>query len=115
MLDMTNEHLNIQLAKLMGNVKMDVTTVFYGQIPQYCTDPSASLEVQAAACEVDASLWSRNMLVVRGMSTKMACEIRHLALPVVAQLCNASPRERAEAAYMTLSSWVQHTKEEKQS
>jgi hypothetical protein len=114
--NMIDEKLDFALAGLLGWVNWwdgvrliwvdGATNEFRRKVTDWhpSSDPAASLEIQVAACEVDASLWARNMLVVRGMSTKMACEIRHLALPMVAQLCNASPRERAEAAYMTLSS-----------
>ncbi|MBY7736300.1 hypothetical protein [Paenibacillus polymyxa] len=103
MLDMTNEHLNIQLAKIMGNVKMDVAAVFYGHVPQYCTNPFASLEVQARAIELDAEGYVLNL------SNQVAESLlRKTTSPyygtLVSRMLNVSPRERAEAAYMTLSS-----------
>ncbi|WP_418026239.1 hypothetical protein [Paenibacillus sp. JJ1722] len=88
--------------KLVGKTNTDTTKAWAGAIPNYCNDPAASLEVQAAACEVDPNEYIRNLEKVKwGQSTGWKVSNR-----VVAQLCNASPRERAEAAYMTLSSRV---------
>ncbi len=104
--DMTDQQLNIALDVLLG-AKVDrgrpgnVLKDNYSVSPtDYCADPAASLEVQAAACEVHPNTYIRYLEKIKwGQSTGWKVSNR-----VVAQLCNASPRERAEAAYMTLSS-----------
>ncbi|MFZ4916430.1 hypothetical protein [Paenibacillus sp. S29] len=121
MLDMTDQQLNRALAEFMGYSVTIYTNNFgwliapngdtaqeslvtideaWDHAPNYCNDPAASLEVQAAACEVHPNTYIRNLEKIKwGQSTGWKVSNR-----VVAQLCNASPRERAEAAYMTLSS-----------
>ncbi|URJ36582.1 hypothetical protein MF625_001000 [Paenibacillus polymyxa] len=132
MLDMTDQQLNLALAELVYNARecrrdTDSRVVIIGDfgtynthpltgdwkkakwrdtpeeawedIPNYCNDPATSLEVQAAACEVHPNTYIRYLEKIKwGQSTGWKVSNR-----VVAQLCNASPRERAEAAFMTLS------------
>ncbi|OBA07849.1 hypothetical protein A9P44_00410 [Paenibacillus polymyxa] len=115
--DMTNQQLNDALRILLGWTKIGEHPdghfgcwktpegkmsghLTSGKEPDYCNDAAASLEVQAAACEVHPNTYIRYLEKIKwGQSTGWKVSNR-----VVAQLCNASPRERAEAAYMTLSS-----------
>lgn len=123
MLDMTDQHLNEELAKwlgytmvfvggepkyarvispegkLVGKTNTDTTKAWAGAIPNYCDDPAASLEVQAKAIEVDAASYVQNLQEI-----KWGHMFTETLLVRIAELINASPRERAEAAYMTLSS-----------
>ncbi|MEK5085886.1 hypothetical protein MKY98_02905 [Paenibacillus sp. FSL M8-0228] len=122
MLDMTDQELNRALAEFMGyrlqTLEFDdiyysvanphgfpgpyrytVDDAFLCAAPEYSSDPAASLEVQAVACEVHPNTYIRYLEKIKwGQSTGWKVSNR-----VVAQLCNASPRERAEAAYLTLS------------
>lgn len=76
----------------------------------YCTDAAASLEVQAAAVGLDFEGYVINLARVQGtylMSMdrdSTGCITRYAETDVVAELLTATPRERAEAAYITLSS-----------
>jgi hypothetical protein len=125
--DMTDQQLNRALAELMGYRVVNLNPEWWRnkaywvlnepleerqhigkgtedeawrEAPDYCNDTAASLEVQAAACEVHPNTYIRYLEKIKwGQSTGWKVSNR-----VVAQLCNASPRERAEAAYMTLSS-----------
>ncbi|WP_342419844.1 hypothetical protein [Paenibacillus sp. FSL H8-0168] len=129
MLDMTDQQINRALAELMGYRVVNLNPEWWRnkaywvlnepleerqhigkgtedeawcEAPDYCNDAAASLEVQAAACEVHPNTYIRYLEKIKwGQSTGWKVSNR-----VVAQLCNASPRERAEAAYMTLSSRV---------
>ncbi|WP_340398006.1 hypothetical protein NST50_14010 [Paenibacillus sp. FSL E2-0202] len=67
--------------------------------PWFTGDPAASLEVQAKAIEVDAQKYVRAL-----QDTKYAESAANLGLIRVSGLLTASPRERAEAAYITLNS-----------
>lgn len=105
--DMTDQQLNMALAELMGYTvdKGRPGRVLKGNMSSmptdYCTDPAASLEVQAKAIEVDASNFiNRLAWIVRDrISGDMEWTNNDIAV-----LLNASPRERAKAAYITLSS-----------
>jgi hypothetical protein len=105
--DMTDQQLNMALAELMGYTvdKGRPGRVLKGNMSSmptdYCNDPAASLEVQAKAIEVDASNFiNRLAWIVRDrISGDMEWTNNDIAV-----LLNASPRERAEAAYITLSS-----------
>ena len=66
-------------------------------VPNWSSDPAASLEVQTKAIEVDHKTYIKNLAAQTNGS-------RSTFDGVVAELLNASPRERAEAAYITLSS-----------
>jgi hypothetical protein len=69
----------------------------WNDTPDYCTDPAASLEVEQAAIKVSTRYVDTLVEVMKpeNMAYSRAC---------VAELLTASPRERAEAAYITLSS-----------
>ncbi|MNM07326.1 hypothetical protein D3C81_173670 [compost metagenome] len=116
---MTNPELNRALAELMGYTtvkdKYDVITLYkngeklrgwwthteenaWAYAPDYCTDPTASLEVQTAAIKLNAVVYVANLQLIKfhrsnGLSSRED----------VAVLMDSSPRERAEAAYITLS------------
>ncbi|KYG95709.1 hypothetical protein ABEW24_23970 [Paenibacillus jamilae] len=123
MLEMTDQQLDKALAELMGYAVEKEATGGYAlkyngedqgkrwmravfaweQAPDYCTDPAASLEVQAKAVEVDAASYVQNLQEI-----KWGYMFTETLLVRIAELINASPRERAEAAYMTLSSQDLH-------
>lgn len=117
--DMTNSELNRALAELMGNkigrkvdygfkpeYDRDVIALpndRYKFIPDYCTDPAASLEVQTAAIARDRDDYLNNLTgVVTGYYPKSINWDIEWENDVIAQLIQATPRERAEAAYLTL-------------
>lgn len=106
---MTNPELNRELAELMGwtEFKYDpyggVWAVapddrWTNSLPEYCTDAAASLEVQTAACDQDRVLYMINLAKVQGWNAGGI-----ISLTEASRLATATPRERAEAAYMTLS------------
>lgn len=71
----------------------------------FCTDPAASLEVQAKAIEVDSDRYFRTLA---GHTCKHFKDDNRRAYDsytsyVVKLMFTASPRERAEVAYITLS------------
>ncbi|WP_081326437.1 hypothetical protein [Paenibacillus polymyxa] len=122
--DMTDQQLNRELAELMGYIvtegEHDLWPEWYelkkngvvqsgdlykdwawDNAPDYCSDTAASLEVQAKAIEVDAASYVQNLQEI-----KWGHMFTETLLVRIAELINASPRERAEAAYMTLSSRV---------
>lgn len=120
--EMTDQQLNRELAELMGYKVVDLDPEWFKtsrkyvlvepeerqqlirrsedeaweDAPDYCTDPAASLEVQAKAIEVDHESYLFNLMdVVYGGYVAASSER-------IAGLLTASPRERAEAAYITL-------------
>lgn len=126
---MTNQELNRALAELMGfevQVSEGETEYFavvfngwtYGMwsiteeeawkdAPDYCTDPAASLEVQTAAIAKDAEKYVRNLAMLKwgdAVDPEEVSEWPCINIQAVGDLLNAKPRERAEAAYITLSS-----------
>ncbi|MEK5142563.1 hypothetical protein [Paenibacillus sp. FSL M7-0134] len=110
MLDMTDQQLNLQLEILLGakedrHREGNVIKGTYSTSPKdYCTDPAASLEVQAKAIEVDAALYLKTLSTkVYGATYEEVEKYDLIALIEVKRLLLASPRERAEAAYLTLS------------
>lgn len=64
--------------------------------PDYCTDPAASLEVQTKAIEVNEANYFSQLLSLKGIPTS------HSILDAFRAIACANPRERAEAAYMTI-------------
>ncbi|WP_405169452.1 hypothetical protein [Paenibacillus sp. FSL H3-0286] len=84
----------------IGRQRMAALTIdnAFFDAPDYCTDPAASLEVQAKAIEVDSVGYVRNLEIAKWKKI-----MAPLARKEVSVLLNASPRERAEAAYITLS------------
>ncbi|MNO22846.1 hypothetical protein D3C76_126320 [compost metagenome] len=107
--DMTDQQLNQALAELMGYTvdKHRPGRVLKGNISSmptdYCNDPAASQEVQAKAIEVDPKGYVKNLCFIKwGEKQQMGgIGLNYLA---ISRVLNASPRERAEAAYITLSS-----------
>ncbi|PPQ49099.1 hypothetical protein C5G87_06910 [Paenibacillus peoriae] len=112
--DMIDEKLDFALAGLLGWVNVwdgvrliwvdGATKEFRRKVTDWqpSSDPAASLEVQAKAIEVDEGGYFTNLLRIRGVleSPSLLNAYRAIAL--------ASPRESAEAAYMTLSSQDLH-------
>lgn len=79
----------------------------WAEAPDYCTDPAASLEVEKKAIEVDYKAYLKNMQKLRWNRSSS-----RLSLWDAANLMLASPRERAEAAYITLQGALTSSKEE---
>ncbi|MGO4952006.1 hypothetical protein [Paenibacillus sp. DRB1-1] len=103
--DMTDQQLNIALDVLLG-AKVDrgrpgnVLKNNYSVSPtDYCADPVASLEVQAKAMDMDEIGYMANLVFRTGHSYSEG-----LNYETAADMLRATPRQRAEAAYMTLSS-----------
>jgi len=110
---MTNPELNRALAVLMGwkaggdpNKKRDFVWWIDEnrfRLPENwdpCTDPAASLEVQTAACAIDKEGYIRNIVLVKwGESPILYSSVSN---STAADIACASPRERAEAAYITI-------------
>ncbi|MMZ56675.1 hypothetical protein D1872_185780 [compost metagenome] len=117
--DMTDQQLNRELAELMGftvgkshhnnfhyligngvviSSPKWTESAAWEEIPNYCNDPAASLEVQAKALEIDTDTYIRHL-------GALICDraADHYNNKSIAKLLNAPPRQRAEAAYMTLS------------
>ena len=92
---MTNPELNRALAELMGK-----------WIGDCCGDPAASLEVQTAAIDKDykAYIHNLNTVIYEEEEGEDDGEYSAVSVEVTAAMLTASPRERAEAAYITLSS-----------
>ncbi|WDM22618.1 hypothetical protein [Paenibacillus polymyxa] len=107
--DMTDQQLNLQLEILLGakedrHRKGNVIKGTYSVSPKdHCNDPAASLEVQAKALEIDTDTYIRHLGAI-------ICDraADHYKNNSIAKLLSASPRQRAEAAYMTLSSQDLH-------
>jgi hypothetical protein len=105
-IQLTDQRLNRALAELMGwkeLVEYDDGAIYgfppddrwSNRVPNYCTDPAASLEVQIKAIEADHKNYILNLTEIVGA--------QHPTLDLyIAALLTASPRERAEAAYITL-------------
>lgn len=89
--EMSNTELNCALAELI-NYPLERL------VPNYCTDPAASLEVQTAAIKANESLYldTLNEVVNKGAA------VVKWGYHTVATMLTATPRERAEAAYLTL-------------
>ena len=92
--DMTDQQLNVALAELTG-FPIDMV------VPNYCNDPAASLDIQAAACKIDKSAYIGNLSYV--MLGKSVAYLEAVSLELAADFCTATDRQRAEAAYTTLS------------
>ncbi|MEK5416326.1 hypothetical protein [Paenibacillus sp. FSL L8-0708] len=129
--DKTDQQLNRALAELMGytiyHYDKDVAErcyfeltdpdgypeiVFGGErnteleawadVPNYCNDPAASLEVQTAACKERFYWYIQALSKVVGADGYW--DSGALDYEGITLLLTASPREWAEAAYITLSS-----------
>jgi hypothetical protein len=125
---MTDQQLNRALAELMGyRVERYEVTPFKGgrfkllkdgqQVspegcftedsalmfaPYYCTDPAASLEVQAAAIAKDAEGYIRNLSIIQSGPDPKVEDMVAIDLILAARMCNATHRQRAQAAFLTL-------------
>lgn len=107
--EMSNQQLNRALAELMGwtEFKQDAYGGVWAvapddrwtnKMPDYCTDAAASLEVQTAAYSKHPVEYMRNVAEVQGWKAGAIVSIEEAG-----KLANPSLRERAEAAYKTLS------------
>ncbi|KJD43382.1 hypothetical protein [Paenibacillus terrae] len=108
--DMTDQQLNMQLEILLGakedrHRKGNVIKGAYSVSPKdYCTDPAASLEVQTAAIKANGFKYSANLAKQFDWEGEMDYVNDMFHYGCISRFCDATPRERAEAAYMTLSS-----------
>lgn len=129
--DMSKQQLNRTLAELMGywvdSKKIGDGSVFYRLIspsgkpettwrgteeiawlyaPYYCTDPAASLEVQAAAYAASPEWYLHNLAIVTNQEGLTLDEFPDpfevFGPELVGPMITATPRERAMAAWMTL-------------
>jgi len=90
--------LNIALSKEMGWTDNGAPAVYYGLIHKYTDDITAAREVQAKAMEVSADRYVSNLdYVVNPDST-----IDVWTNDAIVKLLQATPRQIAEAAYLTL-------------
>lgn len=97
--DMTNEHLNIQLSMMLGKTGKDATQINYGHISDYCVDRNVSFEAQDKALEVSYVKYCEEL---KKSTTPNKWYWYSHAIELAAALLSATPRQRAEAAYMTL-------------
>ncbi|RGL39135.1 hypothetical protein DXC69_03860 [Paenibacillus polymyxa] len=129
MLDMTDQQLNRALAELMGGKVVQthdakegggaplyqlVAPGFKGRFerkpedawiwyPDFCIDPATSLEVQARALMTAGKEYTKCL-------TKILTDSFEIEVPendpywIATLVLTATPRQRAEASYMTLSS-----------
>ncbi|MEC0169748.1 hypothetical protein [Paenibacillus graminis] len=110
----SNQELNRKLAELMGwqaggdpNKQRDFVWWVDDnrfRLPEKwepCTDPAASLEVQTAACKVDGERYIWELAIIQGwVGGKIISRKEGV------RIATAIPRERAEAAYITLQGAV---------
>lgn len=126
-LQMTNAELNRALAELMGYSVKRSNNKFrlhlpentsgwtynseesaWEDAPDYCADPAASIEVQAAAIAANKVGYLNNLLslvspgedIQFGLGGSM--EVVGYNIDGTSAMLVATPRQRAEAAYMTL-------------
>lgn len=124
---MTNPELNRKIAELMGysvvlrgeryvllnpngNRNWHVTFCNDEQeawlhTPDYCTDPAASMEVQAAALKFNTVEYVRNLAIStwgEAVDEDEVLEWSGIGMDHIGDLLDAKPRERAEAAYITM-------------
>ncbi|MEK4263657.1 hypothetical protein [Paenibacillus sp. FSL L8-0499] len=120
---MTDQQLNRALAELMGYSVNDMNWMGLHQLlkygsevsrlpsedhawadaPDYCNDPAASLEVQTAAMKRNPAVYCDNLdRIVNPKFCEGKGEYWHET--EVYGLIDVRPRERAEAAYITLRS-----------
>lgn len=119
--DMIDEKLDFALAEQLGWVNAwdgvrlvwldGKTNEFRRKVTGWhpSTDPATSLEVQAKAIEVDAAKYVRNLSVTRWGERIAQMKVEEwtaVGIISVSKLLTASPRERVEAAYITLQGAV---------
>ncbi|WP_342409846.1 hypothetical protein [Paenibacillus sp. FSL R10-2778] len=115
--DMIDEKLDFALAEQLGWVNAwdgirllwvdGKTNEFRRKVTDWhpSTDPAASLEVQTKAIEVDAKMYVWNLSIVKWKDAVEPEDIdgwESINLEDIGDLLTATPRERAEAAYITL-------------
>ncbi|KAA1180673.1 hypothetical protein [Paenibacillus sp. B2(2019)] len=119
--DKTDQQLNRALAELMGYsvtakkgywlknpdgtiiadpFSRSTEEIAWTWAPDYCTDPAASLEVQAKALELNYKAYIDHLDEFVNTDELAICS--EPSYRAIASLLLASPRERAEAAYVTL-------------
>ncbi|OMC92951.1 hypothetical protein [Paenibacillus odorifer] len=120
--DKTDQQLNRALAELMGyKVRLkgscywlvnptgeeyanpfgrNSEEIVWTWVPDYCTDPAASLEVQEKALELNYKAYIDHLDEFVNTDELTICS--EPSYRAIASLLLASPRERAEAAYVTI-------------
>lgn len=114
----SNQELNRKLAELMGwteiylshrmlcgNAPDDRESI---RIPDYCTDPAASLEVEKAAVKMNAKKYFNCLENLIHPELEGCPDSDAWFADEIAEFVNATPRERAEAAYITLQGVKDH-------
>ncbi|MEK8206985.1 hypothetical protein NST41_15430 [Paenibacillus sp. FSL L8-0696] len=94
----TQERWSLMLGRKIRATSSGTEDLIWTYAPDYCTDPAASLEVQTKVIEVDAQGYLYNLAtVVNGYEAADIWEDDEII-----SMLKATPRERAEAAYITL-------------
>lgn len=115
---MSNAELNMELALLMGYTKDKrypgrVTRGNVVTMPKdYCNDPAASMEVQAAACIKNKVKYIQNLAIAIYGDLVDPEEVEDwscIIIDAVADMLSATPRQMAEAAYVTLKGDLHET------
>lgn len=128
---MTNPELNRALAELMGYsvsseqgrgyglknpagviiadpFSRNTEEIAWSWAPNYCSSPAASLEVQTAAIAINKLVYLNKLLSMVSPSDDIqfglggTMEVVGYNIDGTAAMLSATPRERAEAAYITL-------------
>lgn len=106
--DMTDQQLNIAIEVLLGaeEDRHRPGLVLKGGLSkypkQYSKDPAASIEVQAIAIESDRIGYCDNLDYIVNPNKGLTIG-EHFIYDAFVCLLTATPRQRAEAAYITLS------------
>lgn len=87
---------------LVGKSSSSEMIVWRDNAPDYCTDPAASLEVQAAAIAKDEEGYIKHLADIVGANCFWDGMYGDMAPTGIAWLLTATPRQRAEAAFLTL-------------
>jgi len=115
--DKTDQQLNRALAELMGwtNFREGGHEIIWGDppddrwtnmMPDYCNDATATAELQARAIVVNEFQYIENLAAITQADTAWGFKDGRMQTQGISWLLTASPRERAEAAYITLQGAV---------
>ena len=95
----TQERWSLLLGRKIRATSSGTVELIWSYAPDYCTDPDASLEVQAKAIGVDENVYFTKLLTLKGVILSPSLLDTYCAIAL------ATPRQRAEAAYMTLQAY----------